>query len=61
MKTMYKDGKTEIYIGNNIVGYVETGMLYGIDRKGYAIEITMVSSNADATKELEKWRNSSGG
>ena len=50
--------RTEIRSGNALVGYVEDGELFGIDRQGYAQSIILnADDDREAVRMLKEWWN----
>ena len=58
MKLIDADNRTNVFRDNNLIGYWdhETEMLYGINSKGYAVEIALISHRSDIVSSLSFWR-----
>ena len=50
----YRNGRTELYTGNELRAYVEDETLFAIDKDGYAVQIATIEHRAEI---IEKWRN----
>lgn len=48
--------RADIFLENIRVGYVENDVLYGMDRKGYAVEICVITHKSDINGKLTEWR-----
>jgi len=49
-------GRVEAFLDNHMVGYVENDTLYGIDRKGFAIEVCTINHRVEIAAKLIEWR-----
>lgn len=58
IKVLSRNNRQECFIENHLVGYVENETLYGIDRKGFAVEITSINHRTEIIGKLEEWRKS---
>lgn len=51
---IYQNGRTELYIGNELRAYVEDETLFALDKDGYAVQIATIEHRSEI---IEKWQN----
>lgn len=58
IKLIDADGRTSAFLNDQLIGFWEheTEMLFGIDRRGYAVEISFVSHRNEIVSSLSDWR-----
>lgn len=58
IKLIDADGRTSAFLNDQLIGFWEheTEMLFGIDRKGYAVEIEFISHRNRVIDVLSDWR-----
>ncbi len=56
VKIINRDDRLMVFNGNTVLGYVEDGKLYGLDRDGYAVEICHIDNNNEIATKFETWR-----
>lgn len=52
------DGRTCAYEDNKFIGFWDGVRLFGVDRKGYSVEIGNIDHRNEIIPALTEWRNS---
>ena len=53
----YRNGRTELYTGNELRAYVEDEILFAIAANGYAVRIGEIEHRSEIVSLWEKWIN----
>jgi hypothetical protein len=56
VKILPSEDGAKIFSENKLVGYVENGTLYGIDRDGFAVVIGILSDEHEAIPRFQEWQ-----
>lgn len=51
---VYRNDRIEIFVGNELRGYVEDDILFSIDKDGYAVQIATIEHRVEI---IEKWKS----
>ncbi len=51
-----RNDRIEILYGNDLAGYVENDVLFGIDKDGYSVEVARVNHRTEFIGKLVMWR-----
>lgn len=55
----YRNGRTELYTGNELRAYVEDDTLFAIGHDGYAVRVCDIEHRREIIEKWQNWLNAS--